>query len=105
MVDEPLDNEFGTICCVPAIDEFAPVVLGWPPCLSELLTTIICAIQQEALNSYNHTYNNKDFYITKTENSKKLSFHIICQGLVFQKRIAVGSHRGTTFRRMTVCWN
>ena len=50
----------------------------------ELLTKIICAIQKEALNSYNHTYNNKDFYITKTENSKKLSFHIICQGLVFQ---------------------
>lgn len=54
----------------------------------EILKNILCAIIDTAKKEYNHTYNLKDFYITKTDNQKeKLSFHITCKGLVFENYI------------------
>ena len=50
----------------------------------ELLIKIIKAVIKVAKENYSYKYEYKDFYITKSDNSNKLSFHITCQGLVFQ---------------------
>ena len=51
----------------------------------ELLIKIIKAVIKVAKENYSYKYEYKDFYITKSDNSNKLSFHITCQGLVFSK--------------------
>jgi len=51
----------------------------------EILENVIKSIINTAKAKHTHIYKIKDFFLTKTENqTKKLSLHIMCRGLVFE---------------------